>query len=127
MKKWVREELRDIEGLSCWTFFIIVAARTIIGGDYHTLVILALAIVLSSIFCMTGGANLRSARVAIVMVAITLFYEDVVFGLFVLPLAVLLAYAQVSVKKQSVFETVSGVLIGGVITAVTHAVVYTVW
>jgi hypothetical protein len=115
---WKKELFRDLEALGSYLFFVLVAARSMIGMHLSFFSRMAAGLVASLIlwqivkmaFGIKSSAHIMNS--VILWVVINLYYESVGFAVFTFVLFAVMFYAHSVLRKHQKFELVSGFVIG---------------
>ena len=115
---WKKEVLRDLEALGSYLFFILVAARSMIGMHFSFFTQMAAGLVASLIlwqvvklaFGVKSSSHIINS--VIVWTVVNLYYKSAGFAVFTLILFSMMFYAHSQLRKHKKYEMVSGFLIG---------------
>ncbi len=115
---WKKELLRDLEALGSYLFFILVAARSLIGMHFSFFSQMAVGFVASLIlwqvvklaFGVKSSSHIMNS--VIVWAVVNLYYKSVGFAFFTLVLFALMFYAHSVLRKHKKYEMVAGFIIG---------------
>ena len=114
MKKagWKREIARDVLAFGSWVFFVIVLVRALIGPFYgflYQLLIAGAVLLFAGAFVKKYDGYL--ARGVVLAIFTYLFYNDVVYGVFVIFVFMAMLASSYYVGRKD-REVVYGVVIG---------------
>jgi len=115
---WKKEALRDLEALGSFVFYIVIAARSLIGMHWKFLAHAALALVISlvlwQILKRTTGikASSHASNFFIMLILVNAFYQAWLFGIFTIVLFGFVLYAHTQLRKHKKSEFISGIIIG---------------
>ncbi len=115
---WKKELLRDLEALGSYLFFILVAARSMIGMHLSFFSRMAAGLIVSLIlwrvvkllFSVKSSSHIMNS--VIVWAVVNLYYKSVGFAFFTLVLFALMFYAHSILRKHKKYEMVAGFIIG---------------
>jgi len=115
---WKKELFRDLESLGSYLFFVLVAARSMIGMhlSFFTKMVVGLVVslilwqVVKLLFKVKASSHIMNS--VIVWSVVNLYYKSVGFAVFTLVLFGIMFYAHSILRKHEKFELVSGFVIG---------------
>ena len=110
--------MRDLEALGSFVFYIVVAARSLIGMHGRFLAHATLALVISLLLWqivkkMTGiKASSRASNGLMMIILVNAFYQAWLFGIFTIVLFGFVLWAHTQLRKHKKYEFISGIIIG---------------
>ncbi len=115
---WKKELFRDLEALGSYLFFILVAARSMIGMHLSFFSRMAAGLVASLIlwqivktfFRVKSSSHIMNS--VIVWTVVNLYYKSEGFAVFTFVLFSAMFYAHSALRKHQKYELVSGFVIG---------------
>lgn len=115
---WKKELFRDLEALGSYLFFVLVAARSMIGMHLSFFSRMAAGLVVSLVlwqvvkmlFGIRSSSHIMNS--VIVWSVVNLYYKSIGFAVFTLVLFGIMFYAHSVLRKHEKFELVSGFVIG---------------
>jgi hypothetical protein len=124
MKKinWLKETARDIISLGSLPFFVLVLVRLFINPDIHYISQVVLAGIVFFLFMLLFKPNMYSGLGFILLVFVSLYYNDLKFGIFsgLLYLCLIASLIYLKTEKGAI---VKGVLFGALSTAISYFLV----
>ena len=115
---WKKEVLRDLESLGSYLFFVLVAARSMIGMHLSFFSRMAAGLVVSLVLWqlvkLAFGVKSSSHIINSVIVwsVVNLYYKSVGFAVFTFVLFAAMFYAHSQLRKHKKYEMVAGFLVG---------------
>ena len=114
---WKKEVLRDLEALGSYLFFILIAARSLIGMHFSFFTQMAVGLVASLILwqvikLLGVKASSHIMNSVIAWVVVNLYYKSVGFAVFTFVLFSMMFYAHSELRKHKKYEMAAGFIIG---------------
>lgn len=121
---WQKEVLRDLEALGSYLFFVLIAARSLIGMHFSFFTQMAGGLVVSLLlwqivklaFGVKASSHIMNSVIA--WVVVNLYYKSMGFAVFTLVMFGMMFYAHASLRTHKKYEMVAGFLIGVLSSAV---------
>ncbi len=118
-REWLKEIARDIVALGSLPFFILVVVRVIILPDQHFLSQFIFAGVIFLLLMPLVKQNLYSGLGLILLVLVSLYYNNLKFTVFasMLYTGLIISLIYLKTEKQKIIK---GVLLGALSTAISY-------
>lgn len=129
---WKKEFYRDLEAMGSYVFYIIVAARSLVGMYWPFLAqaaaALAISLIIWQIVKSTTGikASSHAANGMILIFIINAFYQAWPFAIFTVAFFTVVWYAHMKIRKHTSKEFLIGALNGMVSGGLVVWIAYTV-
>ncbi len=115
---WKKELFRDLEALGSYLFFVLVAARSMIGihWSFFTQMVVGLVVslilwqIIKSSFSVKASSHIMNS--VILWTVINWYYKSVGFAVFTFVIFAAMFYAHGVLRKHQKFELVSGFVVG---------------
>ncbi len=117
MFMWKKELLRDLESLGSYLFFVLIAARSLIGMHFSFFTQMAVGLVASlllwqvvKLFGVKASSHIMNSVIA--WTVVNWYYKSAGFAVFTLILFSAMFYAHAVLRKHQKYELVSAFFIG---------------
>ncbi len=113
-KKWISKIARDIIALGSVIFYLLVAARALVGPFWHFFTFLcSAAVILIIIFLLNKDFELYISRGLILAIGTIYFYSDILFTIFASVVYCLMIISSSYLGNKGI-KILKGLLVGSV-------------